>query len=125
MKTLFIAFAIIALVQFSVAAPAEKQAEEQQDLGFGFSGGFNTPIGGASGGFGWSEESMKQLTKEQQLQFGALLGGLAQLAPQLIQAAPGILNGVSGIVGAARGREQELGSSGPLFRNGNFREQDQ
>jgi len=103
MKTLFIAFAIIALVQFSVAAPAEKQAEEQQDLGFGFSGGFNTPIGGASGGFGWSEESMKQLTKEQQLQFGALFSAL----PGLINAAPGILNGVSGIVNAARGREQD------------------
>ena len=47
MKTLFIAFAIIALVQFSVAAPAEKQAEAQQDLGFGFNGGFSTPFGGA------------------------------------------------------------------------------
>jgi len=49
-----------------------KAGQEEQDLGFGFNGGFNTPFGGASGGFGWNQE-------QQDLFFGllpSLIGGL-------------------------------------------------
>ena len=50
-----------------------KAGQEEQDLGFGFSGGFNTPFGGASGGFNWGNQ------EQQDLFFGllpSLIGGL-------------------------------------------------
>ena len=53
-----------------------KAGQEEQDLGFGFNGGFNTPFGGASGGFGWNQE-------QQDLQLGGLIKlGLSLLGSQ-------------------------------------------
>ena len=46
----------------------------QQDLGFGFNGGFNTPFGGASGGFGWNQE-------QQDLFFGDIDSNLVNTDP--------------------------------------------
>merc|ERR1712226_1826610 len=54
----------------------------QQDLGFGFNGGFSTPFGGATGGFGWNQE-------QEDLFFGLL--------PSLI----------GGLMGGARTQDQE------------------
>ena len=106
MKTLFVAFALIALVQFSVATEeVAKPAQEEQMWGFSAGGNF----GGFGGGIGINglQEQLKQMNpKEQEMFLGSLLG-----------AAPGILNGVGNIIGAARGREQELGW-GSLARAG-------
>ena len=45
---------------------------QEQDLGFSAGGGFSTPFGGATGGFGWNQE-------QEDLFFGllpSLIGGL-------------------------------------------------
>ena len=55
MKTFFVAFCVIALVQFSIAAPVEDK-QEQQDLGFSLGGSF----GPFSGGARWGEQELKQ-----------------------------------------------------------------
>ncbi len=44
---------------------------------------------------------------------GAILGGLAKAGGAALQAAPGILNGVAGIVGAARGGGGGGGGAAP------------
>jgi len=72
---------------------------------WGFSAGGN--FGGFGGGIGFNglQEQLKQMNpKEQQMFFGTLLG-----------AAPGILNGVGNIIGAARGREQQLATQQDQF----------
>ena len=97
MKTLFVAFALIALVQFSVAAPVE-DSQAQQELVQGF------PL----------EQAMAQLPEEQRLFLGSLLSTAARLAPGAIRAAPGILGGVADIVRASRA-QQELTQDQQLF----------
>ena len=97
MKTLFVAFALIALVQFSVAAPVE-DSQAQQELVQGF------PL----------EQAMAQLPEEQRLFLGSLLSTAARLAPGAIRAAPGILGGVADIVRASRA-QQELTQDQELF----------
>jgi hypothetical protein len=50
MKTLFVAFALIALVQFSVATEEVAKPAQEQLWGVNLGGSF----GGASGGFGFN-----------------------------------------------------------------------
>merc|ERR1712072_937819 len=72
--------------------------DQEQDLGFNINVGGK--LGPFSGNFGYSRE-------QQQAQEDMIFGALASLLPMAISAAPGIAQGVAGIVNAAKGRQEE------------------